>query len=38
VTSLLNPMTVSLYASPGWRTYLALHATYMSLADDGLRA
>jgi hypothetical protein len=31
-------MTVSLYASPGWRTYLALHATYMSLADDGLRA
>jgi AcrR family transcriptional regulator len=27
----------TLYASPGWRTYLALHATFMSLADGGLR-
>jgi len=24
--------------SPGWRTYLALHATVSGLADDGLRA
>jgi AcrR family transcriptional regulator len=23
--------------SPGWRTYIALHATFMSLADGGLR-
>lgn len=27
----------TLYASPGWRTYLALHATLLSLADSGLR-
>jgi len=27
----------TLYASPGWRTYLALHATLLSLADGGLR-
>ena len=27
----------TLYASPGWRTYLALHATLLSLADSRLR-
>jgi AcrR family transcriptional regulator len=27
----------TLYSSPGWRTYLALHATLLSLADGGLR-
>ena len=27
----------TLYASPGWRTYLALHATFVSLADGRLR-
>jgi len=27
----------TLSASPGWRTYLALHATLLSLADAGLR-
>jgi AcrR family transcriptional regulator len=27
----------ALYSSPGWRTYLALHATFASLADGGLR-
>jgi AcrR family transcriptional regulator len=27
----------TVYASPGWRTYLALHATFLSLADDRLR-
>ena len=27
----------TLYAAPGWRTYLALHATMPSLADAGLR-
>jgi AcrR family transcriptional regulator len=27
----------TLYASPGWRTYLALQATFLSLADDSLR-
>jgi AcrR family transcriptional regulator len=27
----------ALHASPGWRTYLALHATLLSLADGGLR-
>jgi AcrR family transcriptional regulator len=27
----------TLYASPGWRTYLALHATFLSLADGGFR-
>jgi AcrR family transcriptional regulator len=27
----------TLYASPGWRTYLALHATLLSMADSGLR-
>ena len=28
----------TLSASPGWKTYLALHATFMSLADDELRS
>ena len=28
----------TLYASPGWRTYLALHATFLSLSDGGLRS
>ena len=28
----------TLYSSSGWRTYLALHATLLSLADGGLRA
>jgi AcrR family transcriptional regulator len=27
----------TLYSSPGWRTYLALHATLLSLADGGLK-
>ena len=27
----------ALSASPGWRTYLALHATLLSMADGGLR-
>ena len=27
----------TLSASPGWRTYLALHATLLSMADSGLR-
>jgi len=27
----------TLYSSAGWRTYLALHATFMSLADGELR-
>ena len=27
----------ALYLSPQWRTYLALHATFMSLADGDLR-
>jgi AcrR family transcriptional regulator len=27
----------TLYASPGWRTYLALQATFLSLADGGRR-
>jgi AcrR family transcriptional regulator len=27
----------TLYSSPGWRTYLALHATLLSLTDSGLR-
>lgn len=27
----------TLYASPGWRTYLALQATLLSVADSGLR-
>jgi AcrR family transcriptional regulator len=27
----------ALYASAEWRTYIALHATFMSLADGGLR-
>lgn len=26
-----------IYSSPGWRTYLALHATFLSLADGELR-
>lgn len=28
----------TLYASPGWRTYVALHATFLSLTDSGLRS
>ena len=27
----------ALYGSAEWRTYIALHATFMSLADGGLR-
>jgi AcrR family transcriptional regulator len=27
----------TIYGSPGWRTYLALHATFVSLADGELR-
>ena len=27
----------NVYGSPGWRTYLALHATFLSLADGELR-
>ena len=27
----------TLYGSPEWRTYLALHATFLSIADDELR-
>src|SRR6266496_2408013 len=27
----------AMYSSPGWRTYIALHATFMSLADGALR-
>lgn len=27
----------ALYESPGWRTYLALHATFLSIADGELR-
>ncbi len=27
----------TMYNSPGWRTYIALHATFMSLADGALR-
>jgi AcrR family transcriptional regulator len=27
----------TMYRSPGWRTYIALHATFMSLADGALR-
>jgi AcrR family transcriptional regulator len=27
----------TLYSSPGWRTYLALHAAFLSLTDNGLR-
>jgi AcrR family transcriptional regulator len=33
--SLLDFQTM--YSSPGWRTYIALHATFMSLADGALR-
>jgi AcrR family transcriptional regulator len=33
--SLLDFQT--LYSSPQWRTYLALHATFLSIADGGLR-
>lgn len=28
----------TLYSSPDWRTYLALHATLLSLTDSGLRS
>ncbi len=27
----------AMYSSPGWRTYIALHAAFMSLADGALR-
>ncbi|MGO8895664.1 MAG: TetR/AcrR family transcriptional regulator [Streptosporangiaceae bacterium] len=27
----------TMYHSPGWRTYIALHATFLSLADGALR-
>jgi hypothetical protein len=27
----------ALYSSPQWRTYLALHATFLSIADGALR-
>jgi AcrR family transcriptional regulator len=27
----------AMYSSPGWRTYIALHATFLSLADGTLR-
>jgi AcrR family transcriptional regulator len=27
----------TMYSSPGWRTYIALHATFLSLADGTLR-
>ncbi len=27
----------TMYSSPGWRTYIALHATFMSLAGGALR-
>ena len=27
----------TLFGSPSWRTYVALHATFLSLADEGLR-
>lgn len=41
ITELFRQLAVldfeTLYASPGWRTYLALHATLLSLADSGLR-
>jgi AcrR family transcriptional regulator len=41
VTELFRQLAVldfeTLYASPGWRTYLALHATLLSLSDGGLR-
>lgn len=41
VVELIRELSVldfgTLYASPGWRTYLALHATLLSLADSGLR-
>ena len=26
-----------MYNSPGWRTYIALHATFLSLSDGLLR-
>jgi hypothetical protein len=39
--SLLRPRAVSRTRKPagsaGWRTYLALHATFLSIADDELR-
>jgi AcrR family transcriptional regulator len=42
VTELFRQLAVldfeTLYASPGWRTYLALHATLLSLPDSGLRS
>ncbi len=42
IIELFRQLTVldfeTLYASPGWRTYLALHATFLSLADGGLRS
>jgi AcrR family transcriptional regulator len=41
VTELFRQLSVldfeALYQSPGWRTYLALHATFVSLASGDLR-
>jgi AcrR family transcriptional regulator len=41
VTELFRQLAVldfeTLFASPGWRTYLALHATLLSLAESELR-
>jgi AcrR family transcriptional regulator len=42
ITELFRQLAVldfeTLYASPGWRTYLALNATLLSLSDSGLRS
>jgi AcrR family transcriptional regulator len=41
VVELLRQLSVldfqTLYGSPEWRTYLALHATFLSIADEELR-
>ena len=41
VTELFRQLSLldfqAMYGSPGWRTYIALHATFMSLADGALR-
>ena len=41
VTELVRRLSLldfdALYESPGWRTYLALHATFLSIADGDLR-
>jgi AcrR family transcriptional regulator len=42
VVELLRRLSVldfeTLYGSPEWRTYLALHATFLSIADEELRS